>query len=363
MVPIRSGADEQHISADVAYAVWQYWDATRDSAFLLNAGAEILLETARFWASRGTLEADGRYHIRAVIGPDEYHEGVDDNAYTNMMAQWNLERGQEIAGLLRLRWPRRWAALQRRLRIGTKELMRWGDVAARLALVQDPATGLLEQFAGFFQLEPVDLAAYEPRGAPMDVLLGPERVQQSQVIKQADVIMLLALLLDRFPAQARETNFRYYESRCGHGSSLSPSIHALVAARLGDTALAARYFRETAAIDLDDTMGNAAGGVHIGALGGLWQAAVFGFAGLALGQDGIAFDPHLPDDWDELSFPLQWRGRSLRVGIRCEPLTVEVALASGKPLTLRVGDRQHRLVSGETWVCRSAPGGGWKDVS
>jgi trehalose/maltose hydrolase-like predicted phosphorylase len=363
VVPIRSGTDEQHISADVAYAVWQYWNATGDNEFLLNAGAEVLLETARFWASRATLEPDGRYHIRGVIGPDEYHEGVDDNAYTNVMAQWNLERGQEIARLLRLRWPRRWAALQRRLRIGTAELAHWEDVAARLAVVPDPATGLLEQFAGFFQLQPVDLSAYEPRGAPMDVLLGPERIQQSQVIKQADVIMLLALLWERFPAQARETNFRYYEPRCGHGSSLSPPVHALVAAKLGDTALALRYFRETAAIDLDDTMGNAAGGVHIGALGGLWQAAIFGFAGLTLGQDGIAFDPHLPAEWDEFSFPLRWRGRSLRVGIRCEPLTVEVTLASGKALTLRIGARQHRLLHGETWACRSAPdGAGWREV-
>jgi kojibiose phosphorylase len=261
VVPIRSGMDEQHISADVAYAVWHYWSATGDHEFLLNAGAEVLLETARFWGSRATLEQDGRYHIRSVIGPDEYHEGVDDNAYTNVMAQWNLERGQEIARLLRSRWPRRWAAVQRRLRIGMRELAHWEDVATRLAILRDPARGLIEQFAGFFQLDPVDLAAYEPRGAPMDVLLGPERVQQSQVIKQADVIMLLALLSDRFAGQARETNFRYYEPRCGHGSSLSPPIHALVAARLGQTALALRYFRETAAIDLDDTMGNAAGGV------------------------------------------------------------------------------------------------------
>ena len=363
VVPIRSGTDEQHISADVAYAVWQYWNATGDHEFLLSAGAEVLLETARFWGSRAALEADGRYHIRGVIGPDEYHEGIDDNAYTNTMAQWNLECGQEIARLLRLRWPRRWAALQRRLRIGAKELVQWGDVAARLAVVQDPTTGLLEQFAGFSQLEAVDLAAYEPRGAPMDVLLGAERVQRSQVIKQADVVMLLALLWNRFPAQARETNFRYYEPRCGHGSSLSPPIHALVAARLGRTALALRYFRETAAIDLDDTMGNAAGGVHIGALGGLWQAAVFGFAGLSLERDGVAFDPHLPAEWDGLSFPLQLRGRSLRVAVRRQPLTVEVALTSGKPLALRIGDRRHRIVAGETWACRCAPGHDWKDIS
>lgn len=364
IIPIRCGTDEQHISAAIAYAVWQYWDATHDIVFLLEAGAEILLETARLWAGRATLETDGRYHIRGVIGPDEYHEGVDDNAYTNMMASWNLECGQEIASLLRARWPRQWASLRQRLKISTKELAEWSDVAERLAGAQPEVTEVLEQFTGFFGLEPVDLAAYEPREAPMDIVLGPERVRRSQVIKQADVIMLFALLWNRFSADARMTNFRYYEPRCGHGSSLSPPIHALVAARLGDAALALRYFRETAAIDLDDTMGNAAGGVHMGALGGLWQAAVFGFGGLSLTKDGIALDPHLPQAWEELCFPIQWRGRSLEVRIGGAPLIVCATLRSGRPLVLQVGDRRHRLGRGEAWTCRSASdGSGWKEVS
>jgi trehalose/maltose hydrolase-like predicted phosphorylase len=363
-VPIRSGTDEQHISADIAYAVWQYWDATRDASFLLGAGAEILLETARFWASRATLETDGLYHIRGVIGPDEYHEGVDDNAYTNMMARWNLECGQEIVSLLRARWPRQWASLRRRLKISMKELGEWSDVAERLAAARPKVTNVLEQFAGFFDLEQVDLSGYEPREVPMDVLLGPERVRQSQVIKQADVIMLLALRWNRFTAGARMTNFRYYEPRCGHGSSLSPPIHALVAARLRKTSLALRYFRETGAIDLDDTMGNAAGGVHMGALGGLWQATVFGFAGLSLTNDGIALDPHLPRDWNELCFPMQWRGRSLTVRIAGAPPAVEIASRSGKPLVVQVGERRHELGRGEVWTCRlGVEESGRKEVS
>ncbi len=364
VIPIRCGREEQHISADVAYGVWRYWDATHDTEFLLSAGAEILLETARFWASRAALEADGLYHIRGVIGPDEYHEGVDDDAYTNFMARWNLERAQDLAHLISRRWPDRWAVLQRKLRVTADDLVQWADVAQRLALLQDRASGLIEQFAGFSQLEEVDLAAYEPREAPMDVLLGPERVQRSQVIKQADVIMLLALHWDRFGALARETNFRHYEPRCGHGSSLSPPIHALVAARLGDPALAMRYLRETAAIDLDDSLGNAAGGVHIGAQAGLWQAMVFGFAGLSLERDCVAFDPHLPNAWDGMSFPIRWRSRALQVAIRRDPLAVDVTLRSGRPLTIRLGDGRHRLGRGQTrtFVCGNA-GSGWREAS
>jgi trehalose/maltose hydrolase-like predicted phosphorylase len=355
LIAIRCGTEEQHISADVAYAVWQYWRATEDVPLLRDAGAEILLETARFWASRAALEADGRYHIRGVIGPDEYHEGIDDNAYTNGMAQWNIERGLEVADLLQTRWPNRWAALREQLGITVAELTAWRDVAERLVTGLDASSGLLEQFAGFYTLEPIDLAAYTPRAAPMDVLLGHTRTQRSQVIKQADVTMLLALLWERYDAAVRAANFRYYEPRCGHGSSLSPAIHALVAARLGDVELAARYFQQAAAIDLDHTLGNAASGVHIATLGGLWQAAVLGFGGLSFSTEGIRCEPHLPEAWRSLEFPIQWRGRRVRLALRQAPLTLTATLEHGQPLLLEVGDLRHRLLAGQPWTYQWRP--------
>jgi trehalose/maltose hydrolase-like predicted phosphorylase len=293
----------------VAFGVWNYWQATGDDRFLVEAGAEILIETARFWASRAELEEDGSYHIRGVIGPDEYHETVDDNAYTNGMAQWNLEVAQEIADLFVERWPEQWQALSRRLGIEPEEPRRWQQVARDFYTGFDEQTGLFEQFRGYFGLEEIDLASFVPRTAPMDVLLGRERIQRSKIIKQPDVVMLVYLLWERMPPEVRKTNFEYYEPRCGHGSSLSPAIHALVAARLGDTALAERYFRQAAEIDLVDNMSNAAGGVHLGALGGLWQAAVLGFAGLRLAKDGPEYRPKLPASWRSLATHFQWRGR------------------------------------------------------
>ena len=349
VIPIRCGQLEQHISADVAYAVWQYWQVTADTQFLLNAGAEILLETARFWASRAVLETDGRFHIRGVIGPDEYHDAVDDNAYTNGMAQWNLERGVAVAGLLRVRWPAQWSILRDRLGVDDAELAEWGRVAAGIAFTTDPSSGVLEQFAGFSNLEEVDLTAFavRTRTAPIDIVLGAERVRQAQILKQADVVMLLALLPERFAPDARAANFRYYEPRCAQGSSLSPAVHALVAARLGDQRLAEHYFREAATIDLDDALGNAARGIHIGALGGLWQATVFGFGGLSPRPDGIALDPRLPASWGALRFPLRWRGRAIRVAIEQAPLRLAVTLEHGRPLTLHLGDVRRRLQRGD----------------
>ncbi|HEX7090337.1 MAG TPA: glycosyl hydrolase family 65 protein [Longimicrobiales bacterium] len=319
VVVIRNGEQENHISADVAYGVWQYWHATGDDGFLLDAGAEILIETARFWVSRVEPGGDGRYHIRHVIGPDEYHEDVDDNAYTNVMAQWNLERALEVVRLVRERWPERWRELERRLGVEPGEPESWGDIAAAMYTGFDPATGLFEQFRGYHALEEVDLAAYDLRSGPADVLLGRERTRRSKVLKQADVVLLMYLLWDRFTPEVRQANFRYYEPRCAHGSSLSPSIHALVAARLGEVEIARHYFRQAAQIDLANNMGNAAGGVHGAALGGLWQAAVFGFAGLHFGQNGPEVGPHLPPGWRGLRFPIRWRGRSMELRASAGP--------------------------------------------
>ncbi len=351
VIMIKNGTLEQHISADVAYAVWQYWQASGDAQFLLDAGAEIILETARFWASRADLGEDGCYHIRHVIGPDEYHEDVDDNAYTNGLAQWNIDRAVEVADILETHWPERWSTLASKLGITTDDLREWAGMARRLITGIDPDSRLIEQFAGFFELDPVFISGYSLRTAPMDVVLGAEKTRRSQVSKQADVVMLLHLLWDRFSPQVREANFRYYEARCGHGSSLSPVVHAMVAARLGDVSLADRYFEQAAAIDFDDAMGNAALGMHIGALAGLWQVAVFGYAGMALREDGLAFEPRLPGSWGSLRFPVQWRGRRLRVTVHNQPRSFTALLEEGGPLTVSLNGLTRTLSAGESWTC------------
>jgi trehalose/maltose hydrolase-like predicted phosphorylase len=336
LVPVLCGLEEHHISADIAYAVWQYWQATLDEEFLVSAGAEILLETARFWASRAILENDGRYHIRRVIGPDEYHETIDDNAYTNVMAGWNIERGLETAALINRRWPDAWEKLRQRLALDQKELDGWSQVGKGLVCGNHAENGMIEQFAGYFGLEDIDLAGYASRTAPMDVVLGRERIAASQVIKQADVVALLALLPDICDRATKERNFLYYEPRCGHGSSLSPALHALMAARIGHIELAERYLHQTARIDLDSPTVNSAGGVHIAALGGLWMAVIFGFAGVRPLGEELAVDPVLPGKWQALAFRLQWRGRVIHFRIDARRRMVTAALEQGDGLIVRV---------------------------
>ena len=347
VVSILTGEQEHHISADVAYAVWQYWRATKDDDFMVDSGGDILIETARFWASRARIEADGHAHIRAVIGPDEYHETVDDNAYTNVMARWNLDRAADAVAILKRERPSHWKQQATRLALSDDEPAAWRCIAAALVTGFNPDTGLFEQFEGYFGLEEVDVISHRNCAMPIDLCLGPQRIRQSKAIKQADVVALSALLWDEWPRAVHEANFNYYEPRTAHGSSLSPAFHALVAARLGNRKLTLNYFRQAAEIDLADNMGNAAGGVHMAALAGLWQAAVFGVAGVRLREDGIALDPHLPAGWTKMGCSVQWRGCVVRLTLCADPAEIGVEVQGAGELTIAVVDGPS---------CRGRPG-------
>jgi kojibiose phosphorylase len=365
IVPVLSGREEQHISADVAYAVWAYARATNDLAFLREEGMEILVETARFWASRVRPGEDGLFHIDRVIGPDEYHESIDDNAFTNWMARFNLRCAVATATAVG-------QAKARLMGVTAEELSRWEDVARRMYLGHDAATGLIEQFAGYHGLEYVDVAAYSPRTVPLDALLGRHRTQRSQVVKQSDVVQLLALLWDEVSPEARRANFLYYEPRTAHGSSLSPGIHALVAARLGLFDTAARYLEQTASIDLGNNMGNAAGGVHAAGMGSLWQAVVFGIVGLRYAPDDsdtLIIDPHLLPGFRHVRVPFGWRGRSLILDVL--PDAIEAEMIEGTtPAILRAGGddgapREVRVTPGRRWAARrqGAAFSSWEEIS
>jgi trehalose/maltose hydrolase-like predicted phosphorylase len=336
VVEVLTGQQEHHISADVAYGVWHYWRTTGDDDFIVGAGAEILVETARFWASRARIETDGRAHIRAVMGPDEYHPTVDDNAYTNVMARWNLLCAADTLDVLQRERPSEWIGMSARLALAADEAATWRGIADALVTGLDPETGLFEQFQGYFDLQDVDVAGH--RNGEIKAFIQREQIQQSKMIKQADVVALCLLLWEQWPRAVHEANFRYYEPRTAHGSSLSPALHALMAARLGDGALARRYMQQASDIDLANKTGNAAGGVHMAALAGLWQAAVFGVAGVRARVDGIALDPQLPEGWTQLGCCVQWRRCRLRLIFVADPARIEVAVEGSGELTIAVID-------------------------
>lgn len=361
VIPVTSGDLEDHIISDIAYGVWRYWNATGDDAFLVEAGAELILETARFWVSRSQNKG-GVYHIFNVEGPDEYHdEGVDDNYYTNAMAVWNIEHALEVARFMQESYPARWADLRGRIGLKNQELTGWSKVAGHMYL--DMSGGaLIEEFAGYFELEDIDVNDFRPRTAPMAVILGRDRANASQVVKQADVVMALYLLEKKLDPEIIRANFEYYDRRTAHGSSLSPAIYGLVAARLGLLDQALAYFRQAATIDLANNMGNAAGGVHIAAMGGLWQEMIMGFAGVRLDGSRLFVNPRLPDGWRRLRFRLAWRGFGLVFDIKNGSQIRLILEGSGKIQTGIFGAPAQELEAPGTYISLWADGA-WRVFS
>ena len=319
LIRIWTGDIQIHISADIAYAIWQYWQVSGDDAFMRDYGAPIILETALFWESRAeTLDAG--YAIRQVIGPDEYHDHVDNNAFTNGMVRWHLDKAMEVREWLQHKFPENAEALERQLELSDATVSIWKDIAEKLEFRHDSTTGLIEQFEGFFQLPEVEWKKFEGRTESMQSLLGIEDVNRYQVLKQADVIMLLCLLRDHFDRVTWHANWDYYNPRTDHsyGSSLSPAIHAWAACEIGEPELAYEHFMRAARSDLGDIRGNADDGIHAASAGGLWQALVFGFAGLRLTEDGYSIKPKLPSHWDRLNFKFVHRGEWHEVEIKPE---------------------------------------------
>ena len=321
LVRIWCGDIEIHVSADVAYAIRQYWQLTGDDEFMLACGLEIILETARFWASRAEWNGEkGRYEFTDVIGPDEYHDHVDNNAYTNYLARWHLITAADLLKWAAKNNPRQVKELTRRIGIGEEEPDRWRQVAAQIYLPFNPDSRLIEQFDGYFQRRDLNLVEYEGRTRSMQVILGIEGANKTQVIKQPDVLMLLHLLAEIFDEQTFEANYEYYNARTDHtyGSSLGPAIQAIMACKVGQVKEAYEHFLISAHADLYDVRGNAGDGIHGASAGGLWQAVVFGFAGLEFGKEGWAVNPRLPEHWRRLAFKFYHRGEQHRVDIRKE---------------------------------------------
>lgn len=309
-IRIWTGDNEQHISTDIAYATLQYWHWTGDDEFMFKHGAELVLDTAVFWGSRAEKTADGRYILTNQIGPDEYHENINNSVFVNRMAVWHLTEALALLDWLHINAPEHALRLVSALDLTPARLAHWQDIIAKMVIPFDADKQIHVQFDSFFDLEYVPVQHYEPRVGGVWPMLGHHRALRSQVIKQADVVMMMALLGEESGTRdVMLNNWKTYYPRCDHGSSLSPSTHAWVAARLGQDDDAYHMFHHAAMIDLQDNKGNVRDGIHGAACGGLWQAVVFGFCGLHLNEDSQPqLAPRLPAHWKRVSFKAYYRG-------------------------------------------------------
>lgn len=345
-----------HISPDIVYALWLYYEASNDWNFILGYGAEIAFEVAQFLVARSHFKMDKqRYELIRMLGPDEYHENVDNDAYTNYMAQFALEKATYIFYRMAAEQPHRLDALLGRIGVGRDVVAAWVDMATRIYLPQpDPETSLIEQCDEFFKLEDITPAALRERLVHPEEYWGwPNGIAvEAQVLKQADVLQLFALLEDKFSTQVMRANYDYYEPRTEHGSSLSPSVHAMVASWVGYPDEAYRYFMEAATIDLYNASkkvmsgGSFLGGIHTAAAGAVWQMIVKGFAGFKLVAGVMHFRPALPRSWQAVTFKLVVWGNWLTVRMAVDGLTLSAAADNSVALKVRVDGREIEVIPG-----------------
>ena len=330
------GTAQYHINGDIAYAVWQYYEATGDYEFLRDYGAEMLVETARVYADVGCFAESrgGKYCICAVTGPDEYNAIVDNNLYTNLLAQENLRtalRALEILG-----------ADGNKLAVTAEEQAHWKRVADNMYLPYDEDMGVYLQDDSFMLRKPYDESTVpEEKRHMLYDNYHPLFVYRQRMCKQADAIHAMHLLSDRFTDEELLRNYEYYQTVTLHHSSLSTSIFGMLACRVGKLEDSCRYFSESARMDLDDYHENFYSGIHAANMAGTWQAVIFGFAGLRRVKGVPEFAPILPEGWTGYAFSIRYQGSLLKVSVSKDG--ADFTLENDKPISFHIREREVTL--------------------
>ena len=324
LIKVWSGFIEIHITSDVAFGVWQYYICTGDEDYMDKYGYELIFDCAKFWLSRLEPGEDGLLHLNNVVGPDEYKEHVNDNAYTNYMTRWTMQKAVEYAEKLRAEKVALYEELDEKLGL-TALLPKWKEAIPRVCLTLPNAEGVLPQDSTYLTLPDVDLTKYKQQAHVGGIYkdYNQEQIIRMQVTKQADVMALFFLLEEQFPAAVKRASWDYYEPRTLHDSSLSLSTHSVLASDLGESALGYEMFRKACNIDLsNDDLHSSDAGIHAASCGGLWQCVVCGFGGLRMIGGKLRIDPRLPEAWDRLCYRFYWRGQRLCVEATKHSVTV-----------------------------------------
>lgn len=352
VIRIHTGEQEHHLTADVAYAFHHYYNATGDEKFLRDYGYEVFFETARFWASRVEYnKGKKKYEIKHVIGPDEFHPDVNNNAFTNVMARWNLAIAYEMFCKAEKSFPLALKKLTRKIGLSAKEPATWKKIASRIT-IKVGKDKLIEQFDGFFKKRKVEITSWDENSIPIITeKLTPRDYAKTQLVKQGDVIIFLYLLSDAFSLKAKIKNYQYYLERTIHRSSLSVPTYAIMAADVGDRNKAYRFFNVALHTDLSNLHGNTSVGIHIASIGGTWQILINGFAGVRIEKGILSINPKLPGMWRKILFSLRWRGRLLKLEAKNNAVRVRLISPEKKKgkVKIKVFGVAHELSGNKTF--------------
>ena len=319
----------------------RYIDVRGDRGFLVETGAEILVETARLWADLGFHGEDGAFHIHGVTGPDEYTTMVDDNAFTNLMARLNLRNAATALRRLHDERPEDYAGLAAELALDPSEIDEWERAADLMYVPYDPTRGITPQDATFLTHERWDLSDTPAERFPLLLHHHPLTIYRRQVLKQADVVMAMLLLGNEFTLEEKRRNFDYYDRLTTGDSSLSASIQSIVASEIGDERAACNYLDFALLMDLADVAGNVTHGVHIASAAGGWMGLVFGFGGVRDFDGVLSIDPRLPQRFRSMGFSLRFRDRQVRIALSHD--VERYSLSEGDPLDVMIRGERHTL--------------------
>ncbi len=340
---------QYHINADIAFAIKNYVQATEDMEFLYNKGAEILFETARMWVSLGHFEElkDGQFCINEACGPDEYKPAVNNNCYTNYMAKFNLEYAFEVYKEMKNNKPKKFGEIKAKINLSENEIEEWRNAANEMFLPYNERLGINPQDDSFLYKEEIDIESISIQELPLVQNWHPLTIWKYQIIKQADVILLMLFMGDKFSKELKRKNYDYYESKTTHDSSLSPSIYSIIASEIGYYDDAYDYFIQTARLDLDDYNENAYQGLHTACMGSNWMVLVQGFAGMRTYKGILSFDPYLPEKWNGYEFKIRYKGSLLNVHVREE---TEYTLLKGNSIKFTHKNKEIELDQEQNYI-------------
>lgn len=337
-----SGSAQYHISGDISYCVISYYLATKDLELLEECGAEILLETARLWLDVGNYYK-GKFHINAVTGPDEYTCLVNNNYYTNVLAQHNLRWAVKAVELLEE--AGRAEGVLHKTGVTEEELSAFTRAANAMYLPYDEELGINPQDDSFLQKAVWDVAAIKEEEKPLLLHYHPMYLYRYQVCKQADTVLAHFILEDAQDLETIRKSFAYYEQVTTHDSSLSTCIYSIMASRLGQVEKAYEYFGESAKLDLFNTHKNTKDGIHTANMGGTYMAMVYGFGGLRMKEQGIFLNPVIPGRWQGYRFRFLYEDASLEVSV--DQKGCRISLLKGSAKEIGVYGRNYRIEPGK----------------
>jgi maltose phosphorylase len=338
----QHGDFEIHVSVAIAYAVSLYSKLCNDKVFLYNEGIELLMQISRYYAKRGEYSPlTGEFCLYGVMGPDEYHMNVNNNAYTNVMAKKTFEFTLKVIAEMQKDAPELLKKVSEKVELRSNETADWKKMAAKMRIPMDKETGLIEQHDGYFDLPDADVQHIPESQIPIYKNWAYVRIFRYNMIKQPDVLLLPFFFSTEYPIEQKKINYEYYEERCIHESSLSPSIHSILASELGKNEQAYEFFNYMARLDLDNYNKNTDQGLHVTSMSGAWLNMVYGFGGLRTDGETLIFNPSIPDKWNSFSFKLMYSGTVLSVLV--DKNSVKFSIPSGPAIEINVYGKDYTV--------------------